>query len=190
MPSWPTSFVGSRREKSRPDRRPRRPRRGRSRLLSQRPADLVRAHPLPAALRADRPRACEELPPRPGPARGGHLPGEQVPSRREVELGGDRAHAAAPANRRGHRHPHRRDAASRSPTSTTRRSTCATARGTCATCSTSTATRRTRSLRTTRASGTSTSGAPRARTSSSPRRARTSTASSTSRASTPGPTDL
>ena len=102
---------------------------------------------------------------------GGHLPGEQVPRGRALELGRDRPDAAAARHGEGDRRPHRRLAASASPTSTTPRSTSATAPGTCATCSTSTATRRPRSRRTTPASRTSTPGGGRAGGSPSPRRA-------------------
>ena len=83
---------------------------GRLRLLPGRRARRGRPHPLSAPLRADRPRPRAELRPRPGPRRRGHLPGEQVPRRREIELGRDRAHAAEARDGGGHRHPHGRDA--------------------------------------------------------------------------------
>ena len=138
MRSWPTSFVGSRRERVVPIARPRR---RSSRPVSStfatasRPGSSAIRYPLHyeqivrghAQNYRPRPRRCS---PRSSTRRA------KFRRRREVELGGDRARcscgrqtAEGIAIRTG-------GATSRSPTSTTRRSTCATARGTCAICST------------------------------------------------------
>ena len=122
-------------------------------------AGLVPACPVPAALRDDRPRPCEELDLPPGAARGRDLHREQVRRRRALRRGGGRAHAAAAGHGAGDRGPDRRRRDSSSPTSSTRSSTSATAPGTSGTSSTATRTSAPRSPRTTRGRATSTSGA-------------------------------
>src|SRR6266487_2402817 len=107
-----------RRERSQPDNlreaarraaRRARPRRRRGGVCARDRARVVGEALVPAQVPVDRPRPRAELPPRPGLARRGHLPGEQVPPQREVELRRDRADAAPPGHRRGNRHPHRRE---------------------------------------------------------------------------------
>ena len=94
-------------------------------------------------------------------ARGGDRRGVEVPRRREVAVGRDRADAAPAVDRARASRVH--TGGSQLPdarTSTTRRSTSATARGTSGTCSTSTTTSARRSPPTTRARTTSTAGSP------------------------------
>ena len=65
---------------------------------------VVRADPLPAPLHRDRARAREGRGDRPGAARGGDLPGVEVPPGRALDVGRDRADAAhARRPRRGSR---------------------------------------------------------------------------------------
>ena len=117
-------------------------RRVRLRLPARRRADLVRPDPLPAALRADRPRprAATTTSTRRSSPRSSTRRASSGPTRSRA-----RARSAScscsPRPPRASRSA-RAAAGSRRRTSTTRRSTSATARGTSGTCSTSTATRR------------------------------------------------
>src|SRR6266566_9575726 len=115
--SWPRrsalSKPDSPREAGRRAARRARPRRRRAGVCPRDRAGLVGAALVPAQVRVDRQRPRAELPPRSGVARRGHLPGEQVPPEREVELGGDWPHAAPPRHGQGNRHPYRRESVPR-----------------------------------------------------------------------------
>ena len=64
--------------------------------------------PLPARVRADRPRPRRQLRPRPGAPRGRHLRGEPVRPERALRGGRGRAHAAPAGHGQGDRAAHRR----------------------------------------------------------------------------------
>ena len=121
------------------------------------PAGVREAHPLPAPLRGDRPRPCQELRPRPVVAGSGDLHGEPV--QRASALAGrrDRPHAAAARHGAGDRNANGRKRVRRRRLYVPEIKS-ATAPGTSATCSTATATSAPPSRRTTQGRGTSTGG--------------------------------